>query len=291
MKKALLLGVVVAVMGAALPSAALDWPVARKIVTGTFGEDRGDHFHAGIDIGGGAQDVHPVLPGDLVFRYEDGISYTTLPRGAGTFVALRHAQDIVTLYCHLDTASLGPRATRYAPADRIGTIGETGHANGKHLHFGVYDIDAGSAINPLTVLPPVADAQPPVVRRIVLAAGTTQLSLDSGSSVASGKYDVLAEVYDLREDVRYHAETAPYSVSLGIDGKETNRIVFDSISIEEGRGIMGAVKLARRDMYRAGGLMYCGTVALRAGQSRLRLAARDFAGNETVREIPFAVHD
>ena len=28
---------------------ALDWPVANLIITGTFGEDRGDHFHNGID--------------------------------------------------------------------------------------------------------------------------------------------------------------------------------------------------------------------------------------------------
>ena len=289
--RACLLGLVVALLGAALPSSALDWPVARRIVTGTFGEDRGDHFHAGIDIGGGAQEVYPVLPGELVFRYEDGVSYTTVPRGTGSFVALRHAQDIVTVYAHLDTASLGPFTARYATTDRIGVIGDSGHADGKHLHFGVFDIDAGSAINPLTLLPPIADTQPPVVRRIVLAAGDTQQTLDDGSSVASGKYDVLAEVFDLREDVRYHAEIAPYSTSLSLDGRETNRVVFDSLQVEDGKEIIGSVKLARADLYRSGGLVYCGTVTLRAGQSTLRLAARDFAGNETAKVIPFAVHD
>ncbi|HEY9593184.1 MAG TPA: peptidoglycan DD-metalloendopeptidase family protein, partial [Spirochaetia bacterium] len=247
-----LLGLVAVLFSAALPASSLDWPVVRKIVTGTFGEDRGDHFHAGIDIGGGAQDVHPVHPGELLVRHEDGASYTTLPRGTGSFVALLHAQDIVTVYCHLDTASLGPRATRYATTDRIGVIGDTGHADGKYLYFAVFDVDAGSIINPLTLLPPVPDAQPPVVRRIMLVAGNARQDLDNGANVQSGKYDVLAVVYDLREDVRYHAEIAPYSVSLGLDGRETSRIVFDSLSIEEGRGIIGAVKLTRGDLYRPG---------------------------------------
>jgi len=68
------------------PACGLDWPVSSRIITGTFGEDRGDHFHNGIDIGGGSQDVHPVLPGELVFRFDDASDYSSLPRGVGSFV-------------------------------------------------------------------------------------------------------------------------------------------------------------------------------------------------------------
>jgi hypothetical protein len=57
-------------VAAGTPLFGLDWPVAARIITGTFGEDRGDHFQDGIDIGGGNQDVHAVLPGELVFRYD-----------------------------------------------------------------------------------------------------------------------------------------------------------------------------------------------------------------------------
>ena len=87
-----------------------DWPVSARIITGTFGEDRGDHFQNGIDIGGGSQDVHAVLPGELVFRYDEASDYSSLPRGVGSFVVLHHDQDILTLYCHLQNGSLGPCA-------------------------------------------------------------------------------------------------------------------------------------------------------------------------------------
>ena len=95
---------------------ALDWPVTDRIITGTFGEDRGDHFHHGIDLGGGDQEVHPVLPGELVFRYDEEDDYSSLPRGVGSFVVLHHEQDILSFYAHLQKGSLGPiRDRRYSP--------------------------------------------------------------------------------------------------------------------------------------------------------------------------------
>ncbi len=275
----------------ALCSHALDWPVEKRIVTGTFGEDRGDHFHAGLDIGGGPQEVHPVLPGELVFRYDEGRSFTSVPRGTGSFVVLHHGQDILTLYCHLAEGSLGRVRTTYIPTDLIGIIGETGQADGKHLHFSVYDMEESAAINPLTLLPAVPDTQPPVIRRILLVAGNARQDLETGASIASGKFDVLAEIYDLREDVRFHSALAPYGVSLGLDGKEIGRILFDTLQVKEGSAVLGAVGLTRSGVYDLDHLVRCGSIDLRAGASRLRVVARDFAGNETVKEVSFTVHD
>ena len=154
-----------------LPLDALDWPVKDRILTGTFGEDRNDHFHLGIDLGGGEQEVRPVLGGELVFRYDEGDGYSSLPRGLGTFVVLHHSQNILSFYCHLQKGSPGPIQTAYTPSDRIGIIGDTGHSDGKHLHFAVYDEEAGSWINPLSILPPLPDAQAPVIKRVLLSDG------------------------------------------------------------------------------------------------------------------------
>ncbi len=278
-------------LAAILPSYALDWPVEKRIVTGTFGEDRGDHFHDGLDIGGGPQEVHAVLPGELLFRYDEGCSFTSVPRGTGSFVVLHHGQDILTLYGHLAQGSLGAARTIYTPKDLIGIIGETGHAVGKHLHFSVYDLEESSSINPLTLLPTTPDTQPPVIRRVVLAVGNARQDLEPGASIAAGKVDVLAEIYDLREDVRFHAALAPYSVGLALDGKGISRILFDTLQVKEGRKVLGAAGISRADIYDPTGLVRCGRVELRAGASRLRLVARDFAGNETVKEVSFTVHE
>lgn len=276
---------------AAAPVFSLDWPVANAIITGTFGEDRGDHFHNGIDIGGGDQEVHAVLPGELVFRYDEASDFTSLPRGIGSTVVLHHSQDILSLYCHLANGTLGPVHARYSPADRIGIIGDSGHANGKHLHFSVYDAEAGSYVNPLAFLPPLADRQPPVVRRILLGAGDQRQPLEDGAVVKPGRFEVFAEVYDLREDVQFSWTLAPYSVSLALDGAGISRIAFDSLQVKQGMSVIGGIGLSRDEVYAPDGLIRCGTVEVRSGESRLRLTARDFAGNETVKEIGFFVHN
>ncbi len=271
------------------PATALDWPVANLIITGTFGEDRGDHFHNGIDIGGGDQVVRPVLPGELVFRYDEAADYSSLPRGVGSYVVLRHGQGILTVYCHLSNGSLGPFRASYGVTDQIGITGETGDAQGKHLHFTVYDQEAGSAVNPLSFLPPRIDRQPPVIRRVLLVVGDQSNVLEPGMVVKPGRADVLAEVYDLREDVSFSWPLAPYSIVLSLDGTDVSHITFDSIQVKEGRSVIGASMLTRDAIYDGAGLMHLGSIDMRAGDSRLKVTARDYAGNETSREIPFTV--
>ena len=142
---------------AAAAAGALEWPVERPIVTGTFGEYRGDHFHLGLDIGGGEQVVHPVLAGELVFRYEENADYSSLPRGVGSYAVIRHPDDVLSVYCHLRRDLERPARTVYTVRDAVGVIGDTGYSAGKHLHFMVFDVQAGSFVNPLSLLPPVAD--------------------------------------------------------------------------------------------------------------------------------------
>ena len=270
---------------------ALDWPVANLIITGTFGEDRGDHFHNGIDIGGGDQVVRPVLPGELVFRFDEAADYSSLPRGVGSYVVLRHGQGILTVYCHLANGSLGPFRANYAVTDQIGMTGETGDAQGKHLHFTVYDQEAGSAVNPLSFLPPRADHQAPVVRRVLLVVGDQSKALEPGIVMKPGRADVLAEVYDLREDVSFSWPLAPYSIVLSLNGADVSHLTFDSIQVKEGRSVIGVGMLSRDDVYDATGLVRLGSIDMHPGDARLKVTARDYAGNETSREFAFTVQE
>jgi hypothetical protein len=276
---------------APLQVAGLEWPVAKRIVTATFGEDRADHFHNGIDIGGGEQDVHPVLPGELVFGYEENSDYTSLPRGVGSFVVLRHGDDIESVYCHLKNGTVDAGRTVYGASDRIGIMGDTGYSEGTHLHFIVRDEESSSYVNPLSLLPPLPDAQAPVIRRVALAIGDRINSLAPGSVVPAGRGTVLAEIYDPRADVKFLWPMAPYSVRLSVDGKEVSKISFDALHTVAGRAVLRGTGLAATDVYTADGLVRCGEIDLRPGTSHLLLTARDLAGNEVSRELFFTVRD
>jgi hypothetical protein len=274
-----------------VPLFALDWPLARPIITGTFGEVRGDHFLSGLDIGGVDQEVHPVLPGELVFRYDENNDYSSLPRGTGTTVVLHHDQNILSIYFHLKNGSLGPVRSSYQPSDTLGIVGGSGRSEGPTLHFGVYDEETGSSINPLTFLPPLPDAQPPVIRRVFLSAGDQRLLLQNGAVVKPGKAAVLADASDLREDVKFSWPMAPYGVSLSLDGIQVARMALDSLQVSDGKTVVSGSLLDLTGVYGSDGLLRCGTIDLRAGESHLRVSVRDFAGNETSREISLTVRE
>ena len=273
----------------ALP--ALDWPVRKVVLTATFGEDRTDHFHNGIDLGGGEQDVLAVLPGELVFRYDENADYTSMPRGVGSFVALHHGDDILSIYCHLKRGSLGPARAVSRASERVGVMGDTGYSEGTHLHFIVLDEESASFVNPLALLPPLADGQRPVIRRVALATGDRVRELEQGVVVPPGRTTVLAEIADPRGDVKFFWPMAPHSVRLALDGKEIAGLSFDALHVVDGRMVLRGTRLSAADLYTADGLLRCGSVDLLSGTSHLLLAAQDFAGNEVTRDIVFTVRD
>jgi hypothetical protein len=268
---------------------AVGWPVDNPVITGAFGEDGGDHFRHGIEIGGAGQPVHPALDGELVFRYDASRDYSSVPRGTGSLLVLRHSQNILTLYAHLADGTLAPERSSYAASDVLGAAGDSGRAESAVLSFSVLDAEALTWVNPLAFLPPLRDVQAPLIRRIVLAVGDQRQDLADGMHVAPGRADILADVYDLRADVKFRWPLAPYTVRLALDGTEVARITFDSLSVRD--GVMGLLPggQSRKDLYPGGGLLRLGTVGLHAGASRLQVIVTDFAGNQAAREIALSV--
>ncbi len=138
-----------------------------------------------------------------------------------------------------------PSAPPIVPGERLGVIGETGHANGPHLHFTVFDQEAGSAMNPLAFLPALTDHQPPVIRHVSVAAGEQRLPLENGVTLKPGRVEILVEAYDLREDVSFSWPLAPAAVSVSVDGMEISRISFDSLQVVDGKAVLDGGPLTR----------------------------------------------
>jgi hypothetical protein len=128
-----------------------------------------------------------------------------------------------------------------------------------------------------------------VIRHVLVSAGDQRQALDNGAVLKPGPAEILAEVYDLREDVSFSWPLAPASVSVSVDGTEVSRLSFDSLQVVEGRAVLNGTTLSRGQVYDSAGYLRCGTVELRPGASSLRITARDLAGNEAVRTISFSV--
>lgn len=124
-------------------------PVAYdgQYVTGEFGEDRGDHTHAGIDIavnGKGGIPALSVTDGEVVFAGQRG--------GYGNTVIVRNSDGYYALYGHLDSFADLEEGDKISAGQQIGIVGDTGTSSGNHLHFEVREGSMhGSPVDPNSV--------------------------------------------------------------------------------------------------------------------------------------------
>lgn len=249
-------------------SAEYGWPLQENYgVSATFGESRGDHFHAGIDLSTNGQTGLPVL------AIADG-KITRLKiqkRAYGRALYIEHPDGVVSLYAHLESYSsdLGieqlyqrrvvETGNRY-PGDifldppiavhkgeLVAYSGETG-AGLPHLHLELRKNDGTVAINPLlNGFRDLQDQIAPSFQALYLyphgAASTINGDLEtvevrlkqsddatyvpSDVPVVLGDFSVSASVYD--ETLRpYHR--APEKLVYSIDGREIYSVDFTQLS-------------------------------------------------------------
>ncbi len=286
----------VALLAVALPAAGFDWPLARVVLTATFGESRGDHFHSGVDLGGGDQEVRPIAAGEVVFSFEEGEDHGSLPVGLGSFLVLQHQGGVRSLYGHLESGSMRRDRVLFNGSEVLGRVGATGYSLGKHLHLTIIDTEMRSLINPLAVLPPLPDRQAPVVKDLELRSGRETVPARNGASFRQGTVQVLAQLYDLREDVSFAWRMAVYRISLYQDGREVASLRLDGLHEKLQRDGTPALSLLESDLsfgelYEAEWLLRIGEVKLVPGQTTLSLFVADYAGNESSRDFLLNVAD
>lgn len=127
-------------------SQGLIWPVPGRTITGAFGEDRGDHYHSGVDIAvPSGTSVRAAAAGRVLFVGPEG--------GYGNFICIAHS-TISTCYAHL-SEFLTTVGSHVSQGQVIGRSGCTGNCTGPHLHF---EVRTGTemwatVVNPMNYLP------------------------------------------------------------------------------------------------------------------------------------------
>ena len=123
---------------------------AQGRITGTFGEDRGDHRHKGIDI------AAPI--GTPVRATASGrVSKAGVGSGYGNVIYLGHSDGIETRYGHLSGFEVS-EGDVVQKGQVIGYVGNTGRSTGPHLHYEVRD--GGTAVDPRQYMDGVLKPRP-----------------------------------------------------------------------------------------------------------------------------------
>lgn len=123
----------------------LGFPTTPGYVSWNFGQDRGSHFHAGIDI--------PRPPGTPIYAAEDGVvtQIKSDPGGYGYYIDIEHGNGLTTRYAHMYRYTISVyEGQRVRRGQRIAGVGNNGRSygarGGYHLHFEVHK--NGVPVNP-----------------------------------------------------------------------------------------------------------------------------------------------
>ncbi len=158
-------------------------PGLQNFLSGTMGEIRGTHFHAGLDIKTGGvtgYKIHAVADG-----YVSRIKIS--PYGYGRALYVTHPNQTISVYAHLKSfredmekfvleqqyekesfsVNLFPdKKFKVSKGEIIGVSGNTGSSRAPHLHFEIRDIN-NKPLNPLNMgFTEVIDNIPPIITRI-----------------------------------------------------------------------------------------------------------------------------
>ena len=152
------------------------------IISGTFGELRANHFHAGLDIKTNGKEGYQVK--SFYGGYIDRIRVST--SGYGKALYIKHPNGLTSVYAHLSKFSskiesfvkshqykkevfeiqLFPKDNeiKVKAGEIIGLSGNTGGSSGPHLHFEVRNSKSQKTINPLNYLNNIKDDRKPSIR-------------------------------------------------------------------------------------------------------------------------------
>ena len=166
----------------------------RLLLSGTFGELRGNHFHAGIDI------KTEGVEGQKIYAIEKGyVSRIKISSwGYGKTIYLTHPETGHTsVYAHLQKFSAkidsivkkehyknenfeinfypNKDAIKISKGEIIALSGNSGGSRGAHLHFEIRDTKTERPINPLQFGFKITDNIPPTLKKLKIYAFDTTL--------------------------------------------------------------------------------------------------------------------
>jgi len=100
-----------------------------------------DYFHSGLDFAAGLGSPVKACAAGKVILARTGFKLH------GNVVAIDHGQGVVSFYIHLQKI-LVKEGDVVEAGEKIGLVGQTGRANGPHLHFSIYVNE--TAANPVS---------------------------------------------------------------------------------------------------------------------------------------------
>lgn len=247
-----------------------------NILSGTFGELRGGHFHAGIDIKTTGRTGFPIKSIDQGYVSRIKVS----PYGYGKAVYIDHQNGLTSVYAHVEDfspkirikvyelmrANKNNELNHYFEADEIpidskeiiAYSGNTGGSMGPHLHFELRESDLQIPVNPLLYNYKIEDKKAPIINDVFLYDLEDNMGIENPTRLPSLKMDTLklnsstigisVSAYD-QQDGNYN-RNGVYSIDVHLDSSLVFSFKMDKISYSESRYIQAHSDQHVREKFR-----------------------------------------
>lgn len=236
-------------------------------LSGTFGEFRSNHFHAGLDIRTQGRQGLKVKSAQSGWINRIKISTS----GYGKALYIQHYDGTTSVYAHLKnfapkiesyvkerqykkesyTINLFPKSEvlKVTTGELIGYSGNTGGSYGPHLHFEIRNSGNQNPINPMAYPLEIKDSQRPQIQNFYLYDGLhpdskrkeyhlvkkndsvyTTAGIDIG-----GKINIGLRLFD-RQDLSYN-KNGIYKATVNLNGVSEYEFKMDRISFNDSKYI------------------------------------------------------
>ena len=255
------------------PTDYFQWPIKHPVrVSGTFGELRPNHFHAGIDLkasnGAVGDPLYAAGPGHISrIKIQSG--------GYGQALYIDHPNGYTTVYAHM--LAFTPEVEAYVKEQQyqrqsfevdlylekglfsfekgayIGKLGTSGRSFGPHLHFEIRHTQSEKPLNPLLFGLKMVDKRQPSLRQLKVyeldeenrfSASKVHSLYPNGRSyrigrdtliVNSNKVGLAMKAYDLHDYV--NNLNGIYALEMYVDDTLHFQFDFEGFSFDETRYI------------------------------------------------------
>lgn len=234
------------------------------ILSGTFGELRGNHFHAGIDLKTMGRIGLPVKSIESGFVSRIKIS----PYGFGKAIYINHPNGLTSVYAHLDDLSprikaftyqlmhekksneldhyLNPDELEVDAAELIGFSGNSGGSGGPHLHFELRESDLQVPLNPLLFNYKIKDNRSPNIYALYFYNFSSKKPYEHYKRLGPSEWKDTVKVnsaeiglgvvaFDQQDD--NYNKNGVYEIELYFDSTLVYSVSMDRISYSETRYI------------------------------------------------------
>ncbi len=261
---------------------ALEWPTDTPAIAEAFAQNTGDGPSFGTSFTGPGP-IRATSGGEVIYARQRRDLASGLPSGLGAWMAIDHADGLISVYGRLDAATLLSERTMVERSSLLGYPAHTGPEN-QIFYFSLIDRTAGRYVNPAILMSRLLDEKQPTIRTIRLADSEGQaLTLPTTRYIKQGEYNIFLDTYDQMGETKaaHTQQIAPVSISCLLDGEERFALDFETLQVENGLVYLETKsKREAKEVYEGTGEYHLGKLRLTRGKSVLQLIVRDIAGNE-----------